>query len=115
MEDADVRSKVMWENMQLVEPWENEEVSDDIFTINPTFLPRDRLSAAQQAVSVPHCAAAIVHHVTDSFLAVLVFLFCDNVSSQSMLLNVCCSAATNFCWQILQRRVCSSQLYNVLL
>ena len=56
-----MRSKVMWEGMQLVEPWENEEVSDDIFIINPTFLPRDRLSAAQQSVRtlVPTVA---VHH-----------------------------------------------------
>ena len=48
-----MRSKLLWENMQLVEPWQNEEVGDEIFTMNPTFLPRDRLSATQQAVSYP--------------------------------------------------------------
>ena len=50
MEDPEVRSKVVWQGMQLVEPWENEEVSDGIFATNPTFLPRDRLSPAQQSV-----------------------------------------------------------------
>ena len=59
IEDPEVRSKVMWEGMQLVEPWENEEVSDDIFTINPTFLPRDRLSAAQQSVRALLPTAAV--------------------------------------------------------
>lgn len=54
MEDPEVRSKVLWEGMQLVEPWENEEVSDDIFATNPTFLPRDRLSPAQQSVRALH-------------------------------------------------------------
>ena len=51
LEDPEVRDKVLWQNMQLVEPWENDEVRDDIFAINPTFNPRDRLSSAQQAVS----------------------------------------------------------------
>ena len=64
MEDPEVRSKVLWEGMQLVEPWENEEVSDDIFTINPTFLPRDRLSAAQQSVGALLPTAAVHHPVT---------------------------------------------------
>lgn len=50
MEDPEVRSKVLWDGMQLVEPWENDEVSDDIFTVNPSFVPRDRLSSAQQSV-----------------------------------------------------------------
>ena len=48
-----MRSKLLWENMQLVEPWQNEEVGDEVFTMNPTFLPRDRLSTAQQAVTCP--------------------------------------------------------------
>ena len=61
MEDPELHSKVLWPNMQLVEPWENEEVSDDIFTINPTFLPRDRLSSAQQSVSLlPSCCFAFL-------------------------------------------------------
>jgi len=51
IEDPEVRSKVMWQDIQLVEPWGDEEVSDDIFSFNPTFLPRDRLSSTQQAVS----------------------------------------------------------------
>lgn len=63
MEEAEVRSKVLWEGMQLVEPWENEEVSDDIFTINPTFLPRDRLSAAQQSVRALLPTVAVQHSV----------------------------------------------------
>ncbi|DBA84176.1 TPA: hypothetical protein ACH3X1_006641 [Trebouxia sp. C0004] len=50
IEDPEVRAKVMWQDIQLVEPWGDEEVSDDIFSFNPTFLPRDRLSSTQQAV-----------------------------------------------------------------
>lgn len=64
IEDPEVRSKVLWEGMQLVEPWENEEVSDDIFTINPTFLPRDRLSSAQQSVGALLPTVAVHHTVT---------------------------------------------------
>lgn len=52
MEDPEIRSKVMWQDMQLVEPWENEEVSDEVFSSNPTFIPRDRLSSTQQEVSI---------------------------------------------------------------
>ena len=60
IEDPEVRAKVMWQDIQLVEPWGDEEVSDDIFSFNPTFLPRDRLSSTQQAVcsscsSMPDC------------------------------------------------------------
>ena len=51
IEEEEVRSKVLWEGMQLVEPWETEEVADELFVVNPTFIPRDRLSAAQQSVS----------------------------------------------------------------
>ncbi|KAL3131184.1 hypothetical protein ABBQ38_000488 [Trebouxia sp. C0009 RCD-2024] len=50
IEDPEVRNKVLWDGMQLVAPWENDAVSDDIFTVNPTFIPRDRLSSAQQSV-----------------------------------------------------------------
>lgn len=38
--------------MQLVEPWDNDDVSDEIFKINPTFMPREQLSPAQQSVSL---------------------------------------------------------------
>ena len=68
MEDAEVRGKVMWEGMQLVEPWESEEVSDDMFSINPTFLPRNRLSATQQSVSSPavlQCHATVMQFDCD--------------------------------------------------
>lgn len=51
IEDPDVQSTVLWQNMQLVEPWENDDVSDEIFKINPTFMPREQLSPAQRSVS----------------------------------------------------------------
>ena len=79
IEEEEVRSKVLWHGMQLVEPWENEEVSDDLFTINPTFLPRDRLSSAQQTVTAPApclAIAAVGLHLQHGQLYIRIFDIC---------------------------------------
>lgn len=76
IEEPEVHDKVLWEGMQLVAPWENDAVSDDIFTINPTFIPRDRLSSAQQSVSssahyghMPFCSMTWQdHHILTRLL-----------------------------------------------
>ena len=49
LEDSEVQEQVLWQNMQLVEPWDTDDVSDEIFRVNPTFIPRERRTASDEA------------------------------------------------------------------